>query len=364
MDETGTDSNGFHEHWAAFLHGATQPAFSALLIAFGIVLTSIFTFFIVLTDDVLAGPGFRYFMAHDLDTHSRVTHKALSLEPSASPIVAVSGTSVLIRCFVNEPSLATEIQKHAGVSTKVVDLSADGLNIWEMIGLADHIPEGQAGVFVIGITPGLLSFDLDFHRKSIEEPKLGFTSKALDDEAKRAGIDVPTRTGIYSYDNSYFLLAHRHNLLANLFTGGLDYEDPLSASWLQEVNNPDYWEKEISWLPELAEGFEQNHAQNLESIVRLAEVLNTKGNFNIQLVDGPINPGWLDLSHTADFFEKYRRILNDFGEKHDFTVVPINDKAQLRKTDFVDYEGHLGTFDGRARCNDALAESIAKDLVP
>ena len=222
MKASVANTHSVHRCWQSFLRGTTRPSVSALLIVAFVFFIILSSYLFLLTADVMGGPVHRYFMDGEFDSQTIVTYRALSMKDASSPLVVILGTSVIIRCVLDEQTLASSIALHTSNKPVVYNLSADGQNTWEMAALVDCIPQGLSGVLVVGMTPSLLTFDSERLGLSITKPKLGFVSPSLDQEARRAGITPPIRTGIYSYDNAHYFLAHRRNLVFNLVSGGKD----------------------------------------------------------------------------------------------------------------------------------------------
>lgn len=359
--------NLMKECWLSFWRGATSPALPALLVALSIIVAASAAICVFMTQEVIARSGYRYFMAGDLDTHTSVTHKVLSFQPSDSPVVVILGTSVTIRCVLREDRLAALIEAQSGKTPLVYNMATDAQTSWEMAALADHFYPARKGVLVVPVNPALLSYEIDSGDPSslariIETPRLGFVSSALDEEARIAGVKVPFRTGIYSLDNMHYLLARRFVVISNLINGGRDYGDPLTAPWMKRVNNSTFWQKEIENFSGLIKRYEHNHLNNLAVLSRFISHFKTSGKFSVILMESPINPRWHDTLLGAKFFPRFRKDLQKFAAQHGLPFVPISDKARLQATDFVDYEGHIGTASGRERCTTVLAASIAKEL--
>jgi len=348
-------------YWNAFYRGVSQPSLAALAITLAIVPLLLASFFVFFTPGILAGPGYRYFMVDAYDTHTRVTHKVLALEPTPSPLVALLGSSTTLRCFESQSGLADSIHALSGVEPVVRNLATDGQNTWEMAAIVDRLPAGQSGVIVIGVMPGILAYGTDELRDIVERPRLGFVSAILDEAARENGLEVPNRTGLYSIDNIRFLAAHRHVLLRNLLFGGVDDGDPLTQPWMKRVNNPEYWAYEISVLPRLVESFELNHKDNLARIKRFMDAARASGGYSFLILNGPYNPAWHDLDEGDAFFTRYNAVVRQFSKEQDAAYLGITQRANLKPGDFVDYEGHLGTRGGRARCHKALAETLARE---
>lgn len=361
MSDSALDNNQEKRFSAAFIDGLTAPSKLALGVAIAIVLLNLLAF-VSLPESLLKGEQYRYFMAHELDTQTLLTHRLLNIEDSTEPFVAIMGTSVMVRCIEDHGGMEREIGKHTQVTPRFYNLTADDQKSWEIASILSLLPQKANGVIVLGLSPGLLDTDLDSLRKSVEQSKIGVFTKALDEEATRAGITPPPRRGIYSLDNSHYLLSHRHALLLNLLRGGLDYSEPLEAWWMDTVNNPEFREKEKSQLPEKRKEFEDNVNYNLEVIDRAISRLESTNHYSILIAIPPINPGWYDVPGGKAFFDEFRSILQAFADARGFKLISVSEPAALTQADFVDYEGHMNNPAARSRCNNYLAKTIATSL--
>ena len=316
----------------------------------------------------MAGPGHRYLMTHELDTHARVTSKALAIRHSEVPDVVILGASMTIRCVTSEENLADLVAEGWGEKPLVYDMATDAQTTWEMAALVDRLRPRFDGVLVLGVSAGLLSHGAtdggySSLAKIVDHPRLGFTSEAFDNEARIAGLKVPYRIGVYSLDNLVFLLARRYQVARNLIKGAPTYGDPLNAPWMSRVNRPEYWQQEISRLPGLIKGYESNIEVNFAVIGRFATELKKSGDASFILLEPPINPRWYGERTGAKFFKRYHDDLRRFADEHGMVFLPISEEASLLPTDFVDYEGHIGTFEARERCTKTLASRVSEVLI-
>ena len=128
------------------------------------------------------------------------------------------------------------------------------------------------------------------------------------------------------------------------------------------MNTPAFWEQEIADLPKLVASYDLNIRSNLDAVHRMIARARKYGEFSIVILESPVHPGWWDTPLGAEFFNRYRTDLTQLAELLGGTMVPATKAANLKPTDFVDYEGHLGNAAARARCSKALAEAIATTI--
>lgn len=350
-----------------FVRGLTRPSVVSAATALCVLCAAFVAYCTILGPGFLASDKYRLLMSNPLDTHTLVGHRVLSRAGSSGANAILLGTSVTIRCIEGEAPLAERIEARTGRRLRVDDLATDAQATWEMAALVDRLPPQDGGVLVIGLTPGLLSANpLGDSRNALGSllkwPRFGFTSPAMEAEARALGVAVPRRTGIYAIDNAGYILSRRKELLRNLLRGGTDYADPLTAAWYKNVNTPEFWAKEIRELPEVAAEYRANAALNFDMLDRMVLRALQSHDFRVVVLESPVNPGWWQDEAGARFYRAYRADLAALAGRLGGTFVQISDRAGLKQSDFVDYEGHLGNAAARARCSDALADGIAAAL--
>jgi len=347
-----------------------RPSLRALVIAFTLNGAAFAAFCLYITSDFMAGPKHRYLMTNEFDKHTQVTSQALAIRHSDAPDVVILGASLTVRCIESEELLADYVAERSGGMPLIYDMSADGQSTWEMAALVDRLRPRFDGVLVLGVSFGQLSLGLtgghDGYYSSLtkiaDNPRFGITSEAFDNEARLAGLNVPYRTGVYALDNINFLVARRYAIARNLIKGPPTNGDPLNAPWVPHVNRPEYWQKEIAELPKKINHYESNVHTNLEVIGRFIRELKTRGDASFILLEPPINPGWYSERTSADFFKRYHNDLRRFAAEHGMSFLPISKETALLPTDFVDYEGHIGTRSARERCTKTLASRVSEVL--
>ena len=353
--------------WKVFGRALVTPSMLSLAVAGATILILFSIYLAVFGQWFTASPLYKLQMTEPLDTYTNVTHKVLSRQGSPRPAVVLLGTSVAVRCFESESYLAQQIGDLTGKVLPVHDLTTDQQAVWEMISLLEHLPPGQDGVVVIGITSGVLQ--LPVHGESsaslnslIRNPRLGLTSTQLDEKAREAGIDVPVRTGIFAIDNAEFVLSRRTALVKNLIDGGTEYGEPLDAWWYSEVDKPEFWDEEILDATSAEVSYHANSQAHFATLAWLFDWLRDSGDVKIILAEMPINPRWWSTEEGSRFFNGYRRDLETFARKAEVDLVKLTDVLPLKPEDFVDMEGHIRTAETRRACSDAIAGAVANAL--
>lgn len=363
---TETPDGGAGSVFRAFLEGATRPSVSAVKIALA-VLATVFLCLATIPPYLISSDYYRVYLMDPWDTQTIVTNKVMREAPLEEPAVMVFGTSVMVRCLESDEVLAGLITERTSIEMKVLGLATDAQAAWEMEAITDRLQPPPGSVLIIEFTPGLLGISLlDEGPSSLMSvtkwPKLGFVSGALDDAARNAGIEVPSRTGIWTLDNANFLIGHRRTVIKNVLFGPPDLRDPLEVDWLATVNSPEFWQSEIELLPQLAKDYEDNSAAGYSALTRMIERLAAKGDISVVVVEGPTNPRWKDVVPARAFFQRYRSDLQSFADAHGAVFLPIAEAANLGPNDFADYEGHIMNAEARSRCTSALAQGVIDAL--
>lgn len=346
----------------SFFRGATQPNFASAAIMLGVLLIVILAYIAVVNDKLLAGNSYRYFMDDNLDTQTYATHQILGVESGDEPSVLIFGSSVMVRCIKDRDTVADLVSTKSDQSVIAYNLSTDAQTMWEFEAMVDRIPDGGRGVLVFGVSFGMWTFSLEDLEELIDAPKLGLPTPTIDAAAREAGIDVPFRTGVYGLDASSFFLARRRTFLKNLLSGGMSYGDPLTAWWMKNVNDPEFWEEEKARLPEQVAEVEENLNRHLATVARAIEDLRSKGDYEVILFEAPINPDWFELDTGRRFFTGLRQDLMSFAEAENIRFASALDLVDLTADDFVDFEGHISNDEARMACTEAVSDLVVEAL--
>lgn len=346
----------------SFFKGLTQPNFTSTLIMLSVILVSFLAYIGIVNDRLLAGDAYQLFMDKDLDTQTYATHQLLAARNEDDPAVLIFGSSVMVRCVKDRTTIADLVSSGAGQPVSVHNLSTDAQTSWEFEAMIDRFPDGGNGVVILGASYGFWMYSREHLEELIEAPKLGFPTPTIDAAAREMGIKVPFRTGIYGIDASKYFLARRNTILKNLLSGGHAYADPMDAYWMDIVNDPEFWAKEIAQLPDYAAGVETNLEMNLDAVARAISNLRTKGDYDVILFEAPINPGWFELEDGRAFFDGINQALATFAQENNVAFVSARDLVDLSVEDFVDYEGHISNEDARMACTRAVADIVTEAL--
>jgi hypothetical protein len=349
------------DHLVEFWRGATEPSLKALITA-GLTNVALFAALCVyISPGLLVGPNHRYLMEDATDRSVPVSGKVFQSGELNSPRAIILGDSLIVQCVAGEQRLEQMLALKVGkAAPRVLDMSVEGQVSLEMAAIVDQVRPSSKDITVIGIGPGLLAHDKSELKDAVENPRLAFSSAVFDWEAKAIGLEVPHRRGMYVFDNWRFFLARRHHVVRNvLFTGPPQYDGSLDNSLSENIDRTEYWQQEIWALPWVARRYDANKHINLAIIDRIAQRVKTSGDGAVLLMEAPINPRWYDEATGREFFARYRRELHGFAVSRGLPVLSLSEEGGLRAGDFIDYEGHIGTHDGKERCTNAIASGIA-----
>jgi hypothetical protein len=353
--------------WSGFWVGAMQPSLAALLIVLFLNGAAFVAICLFVTPSFMSGPKHLYLMTDELDSQTHVTRKVLDFQSLQNPSVVILGDSLTKMCLANDKQLADLVAQELGEKVAVYNLATDAQTTWEMAAILDRLPSDFIGVVISALSLGSLSHGVTTGYSSlanvIENPRLGFTSAALDNEARLAGLEVPYRTGVYALDNFRYLLARRRIVVRNLIKGPLSYGDPHENPWIEKVNQPKFWLQEIAELPDRISAYEANFRANLNVVTRFVSEQRDRGTVSFILMEPPINPNWYKEQIGAQFFRKYHDDLRTYADRNEMIFLSASREASLLPADFVDYEGHIGTNSARIRCSNAIALRASETLV-
>jgi hypothetical protein len=346
----------------SFFEGMTRPNVMSASIMLSVVLISFLAYIALVNDKLLAGDAYRFVMDKDLDTQTYATHQLLAAKRTDAPAVLIFGSSVMVRCVKDRGTVSDLVSSASGQSVSVYNLSTDAQTSWEFEAMVDRFPEDGSGVVVLGASYGFWTYSREHLEELINAPKLGFPTPTIDAAARDQGIKVPIRTGIYGLDASKYFLARRNTVLKNLLTGGHTYADPMDAYWMDIVNNPEFWAREMNQLPDYVSGVDANLEMNLEAVARAIENLRAKGDYQIIMFEAPINPGWFELEEGRAFFTDLQQALKEFTAEQAIEFASARDLIEFGAEDFVDYEGHISNDAARMACTQAVADLAAEAL--
>ena len=353
--------------FSSFLTSFVQPSLTAVSAAAVTLLIVLAAYCVIFTPAFMASSYYRYLLSDDQDSMTLITHRAFAAASASLPAILYFGDSDAIRCVETEKAQEDLIAGFTGRKFAFHDLATSAQSTWVMASLAQQVPPGPGGVLVIGITPDILGIgSRDDSRISLQGilkwPMVGVDTPVLADEAQRAGLSVPWKTGIYAIDQVNFILSRRKAIARNLLMGPPQYGDPLNAPWYAYVGTPEFHAEEHRLLPEVASLYDKSTSENLAVLERMIQRARDQGPTHVVILMAPMHPGWNDDPFGRAFFARYRADLEAFARKVGGTFASATYFANLQKTDFVDFEGHINNPEARHRCAVGLARVIS-DIV-
>jgi hypothetical protein len=294
-------------------------------------------------------------MADPLDDYADVTLNAIRIRHSVDPrfLVFITGASVLMSAMDDRALYERAIGDAIGEPVALHDLTAAALRSWESMNLLDMaIPEGTRGVVVLDMTMSHLSLGREALQELLDQPRVGFSGAAFEQEVRTLGLDVPRKTGVHFIDHFGFF-ASRLKLLANLVTGPIDrgrhpFEKPLSAERLAERFNG---------VRQRMLGYEANREANAAMYARFVRMIRGRGRYEVLLVAPPYNPAQIDRIASAERRADYLRFARDMAAELDVTFYDPNPQLDAVDAEFVDY-GHVRAPALRKRYSDLLRAKI------
>jgi len=348
---------------AELWRGATRPSPTALVTALGVLAGA---FFGLLSPRVLVGEGYVRFMDGARDDYPYLTGRVLELAGgvSAPPAaVVVLGGSSLGAALASEAALGAAVADASGVPCRAYDLCAGSLTTWEMAAAADRVGAATDAVFVLGLTLSTLSDGprrSAMGRRSLEQlvraPRLGFASRAFDEEARRAGLEPPPRTGLYAVDNLAFFVARRAAVERSFLEGPVAHDRDRYLG--RRPVGEDYWNDAGDAYRILGAHHAEHAEAQLGVVARLVERARSTGDA-VALVLPPVSPRLRRRAATVARLDAHRERVRRFAAEHGHALVDLERGCGLLESDFLD-AGHLRLASARERTTRALAEGLAE----
>jgi hypothetical protein len=350
--------------WHEFVKGFTRPSLASLAIIFSVNTLAFLILCFFLTPDLLSGQAGRYLPMDPFDEYAFLTYKVLDARYSETPDIVILGNSVTVRCVAEEKRLAKMFVEHTGLTAPIIyDLSVDGQTVWEMAAIGEQLPPQFHGVLVFGVDVGLLAKDIDALADHIGNPRIGFSSEALEDEARFVGLKVPGKIGNYFIDNWSFFLLRAGQISRNVFVSGPQRDgDPLDIPWMKEpLDDEAVWDEAIELdLPKIRKVYDSQGRANLAVIGRIIKKLKARTSASFILAESPINPRWYRDPNGKKFFEQFHNDLRLFATEHEMEFISVNEGTKFFEGEFFDPVGHLRTREARERCSKVIAAKVVE----
>jgi hypothetical protein len=356
MVETG----GRTSSGRAFRAGLTSPSlaslFGAVVVAAGLFLLAM----VHVTPGRVGTFGWRF--GWDRDRHPRLasTIRTLALrhEPPSPGSVVLLGASDLRSLLVSDEFLAAEIERRTGRRPEIRNLALPGASVWSTLASLDHVPEGFSGVLVFTTNPERLTASPEQLQSDYGEPTLGLTSPLLDDEAVRAGVQVPRR-GNWFVDHLAFYGKYGVTLIGLTLEGS----GPRGTG---RPRQPGPWRTEDRQRAEMKvsrwlAGYEESAPANLARIARAFTRIRARTDARILLLETPRRPDWAPAFYGEKLLSTHRALVREFAGKAGADYFDLDGALDLDPEDFADH-CHLRSEAGRRKATTLLAARIAEIL--
>jgi hypothetical protein len=340
----------------AFLEGLLRPSLPACVGMVLLVGTQIAVMCFIVTEESVSRVGSLVLITKETDYDADVTVNVLRLKHGdcQNPTVVCMGDSLMGECLDDPERMASELSPMVGP----VDfrfLATDSQTLWEAVILLDQLPQNFQGVVVIPLSPIQVSHGVARLEQILASPRMPMYSSAFDAEVERAGLPVPSRTGVYFVDHSRFFVP-RMSLMRKRLLGPVK----MNRHALTEVTpewTDDEWKKYEARIRDLV--VSENMPSMFALLERLVERLKAREGVQVAVLDMPLHPRTAAIFGQA--FMEYQSHLSAFAARTNTAVWRLTEEAKLGPNDFRDF-GHVGHIDARKRFQTALCRRLANLL--
>lgn len=345
--------------WSVFKGAALKPSTAALTIAllvpsilFGLCLAFI-------TPGLMASSTAAYFSSGAWDDYTDLTSHALaiSFDHSDQPVVIILGASDTRESITNHAAITEIVHDRTGLRPVIYNLASSDQTFWEMAAIIDQIPADRPAVIVMGLGAGRFSMSPGRLAELIDNPRLGFRSTVIDDEAQRAGLVVPSRTDNYFIDNAKFFLSRLPPFMENVATQHprkRRYNLYLTSSKAPESR----WQEFSGSIQARLEKYEVNFDSNMTVLSRILDRLSDRPGQSAVFLVPPKNPRDAANGLWAEFYRMHLARLEEISQDYDVPLWMLDDEIGIKEADFYD-ASHLNDNDVQYRYTMLLAERIA-----
>ncbi len=314
----------------------------------------------LLTQDLLAGAGCGYFMADWKDDYAYLTCTVLQAAriESPEPAIALIGASALRESIAGAEYLAGLMTEELGQNFRVLPLTAAGLTHWEASAIADRIAGRVQGVVVLEVSPGKMALPQGFFEDLVRQPRLALDAGAFDEEAHRAGIALPRRTGNFFLDHHGFFSARPWAVL-NLVKGPVVPDLHQARTW--RVLSEDEWAMAEASLRQRIGGYAENGPRNFEVMGRTIACLREAGGIQVVLLESVRNPRadriMRDSPECREALTMYEKDVRAHAETWGVPYLDMTAEAELAPGEFID-TSHIWDTDAAKRYTHVLAAHL------
>lgn len=348
--------------WSSFLEGCTRPSAVSVTIALALAAGTFAAAVTVIDERFVGSRAGRDLLAFgrsddDLEITSRVLE--LRERDPARPLVVVVGASETREIIDRERFDAAIADGRASpVDTLVLAQPRQGLA--EVRRIADEIPDGTSGVFVLSLGIGRFVADEADAGNELTWPRLGFRTGRRDAELRDAGAKVPQATGIFLLDNLRFYFPRLMVSPRNVVLGPpkrlmhrYDERPPMTA---------DEWDAKARLIASRLGEFDANCAVNAARVAEVIDDLRRRTRMTVVATMLPVNPRFV-AEVIGD--GPYRAMTGKVLAMVDAAGLPLADlgRAGLSTGDYWDWI-HLCSPEARDRTTDLIVETVRNALEP
>lgn len=339
--------------WSSFLEGCTRPSAVSVVLALGCVAAAFATAITVIDERFIATPTARELLTlGHADDDLEVTSQVLGLagrDPGRPLVVIVGASETREMIDLGRFRDAVSTPGTERVETVLLAQSRQGLS--EVHRLADRIPDGSAGVFVLSLGFGRFSSDQIGANDESNTPRLGFRNEDGGSERREACETEARRGGFFLLDNLGFYLPRLLKLPRNLLLGSprlsanrYDRRPPMPAR---------DWDLKVHQARSRLEGFDRNFAAHAEMLAEIIARLRRRTRMTVIATFLPAHPRFAAETIGED---RYRAMNDRVVRMLEVEGIPLVDldEARLSASDYWDWI-HLRSPDARSRITDVLA---------
>ncbi len=335
----------------AFLDGLIRPSGPALIGSVTVAASIIIGSALLVTPDRLAALDPSWFPRGP----DRLTHETFRVRRApAEPLgVAIVGASSLGRA-VPRRILAEALEERLGRPVPVRSLTSGGLTLRGSSAVVDAIDQQVGGVIIVGVNPTSLGVRDDHIHHELRAGPVGLESDVLREEAKRAGVRLPRRVGVFAIDASGFLLSSVVHQIDGGHDGGPKVRlapRALAARLAGKARSVDVALARFLERPE----------RSLDVLARMVERTRWATEARIVLLESFWNPRLEEAVDDAAL-TAYQDHLRRFAASHDVTYLDLDREAGLADEDFADPIHLLAREASWRRVGDLLADRLAPAL--
>lgn len=344
--------------WSSFLEGCTRPSAVSVVLALGCVAAAFATAITVIDERFIATPTARELLTlGHADDDLEVTSQVLGLagRDPGRPLVVMVGASETREMIDLDRFRATVSPDGVdGVDTEILAQPRQGLA--EIHRLAERIPDGTEGVFVLSLGIGRFTSAEGEADGEPNFPRLGFGGGRGDPEPSGTERRALLGRGSFLLDNLGFYLPRLLRLPRNVVLGAprhsihrYDRRPPMPAA---------EWDLKARQMQSRLEGFDAGFAANAERLAAIVGRLRQRTRMSVVATILPVNPRFADETIGAD---RYRSMVDRVIGLVEAEGLPVIDLegVGLSTSDYWDWI-HLRSPETRARITDLLATTVRR----